>query len=233
MIDLKNTSLSFRRPLNDYSKVRKLIGSAVRNTKFQIDRAHIRTLSYLNVGCGPNIHKDFINLDYEWRPGLDICWNIRKKIPLEDSSLSGIFSEHCLEHITLEETRRVVGEFFRLLKPGGVARVSVPDGGLYLNIYAQRELSTNEDSTRDLKNFPYEETDRESGIYSPIVSVNRIAREHGHLYLYDFHILKSIFENSGFVNVTQTGYLQGQDPVLLIDSEHRAVESLYVEAIAP
>lgn len=231
MLDFENTRLSIRRSLTDYSKIQWLVGKVLRNRGLHIDRRRIQNLRYLNAGCGPNIHDDFINLDWWWRPGIDICWDLTRGIPLEDASLSGVFSEHCLEHLNLNDARKVVSEFLRVLEPGGALRVSVPDGGLYLSVYAQRELDS--DSDRNEPKFPYEDSDRSSEIYSPIVSVNRIARESGHQYLYDFSLLKRICESAGFTDVTRTQYMQGRVPELLIDSADRAVESLYLEAIAP
>jgi hypothetical protein len=43
-----------------------------------------------------------INLDYHWRPGIDICCDITRGLPLPDTYVRGIFSEHCIEHISFE-----------------------------------------------------------------------------------------------------------------------------------
>ena len=231
MLGFQNTKLSIRRPLTDYSKIQWLIGKVLRNRRSHINRRRIQRLQYLNAGCGPNVHDDFINIDWSWRPGIDICWDLTRGIPLQDATLAGVFSEHCLEHMSLDDSRKVVSEFRRILKPRGTVRVSVPDGGHYLNVYAQRELNSKNEQ-REPK-FPYEDSDRLSELYSPMVSVNRIARDSGHLYLFDFSLLKLVFEAAGFVEVTRTKYMQGREPRLLVDSPNRVVESLYVEAVAP
>lgn len=230
-MDFSNTRISLDRRLTDYSKVQWLVGTALRNRPWHINRKRIRNLKYLNAGCGPNIHQDFVNLDWSWRPGIDICWDLTRGVPLQDNSLLGVFSEHCLEHITLEECRQVLAEFRRILLSGGTIRLSIPDGGLYLETYAQREgiISPGQGE----REFPYEQADRASDLYTPIVSVNRIARDSGHQYLYDFSLLKLVLEKAGFIEVERVAYRQGRDAELFLDSEHRAEESLYVEARAP
>jgi hypothetical protein len=37
---------------------------------------------------------------------------------------------------------------------------------------------------------------------------------------------------AGFRDIVKESYRRGRDPVMLIDTEHRAVESLYMEAEA-
>ena len=65
------------------------------------------------------------------------------------------------------------------------------------------------------------------------MSVNRIAREDGHLYLYDFEVLAAMLREAGFVDVERQRFRRGRDPKLLLDTEARALETLYVEAVAP
>jgi hypothetical protein len=65
---------------------------------------------------------------------------------------------------------------------------------------------------------------------TPMISINRIARSHGHLFMYDFETFKHLLEEVGFKDVKKEGFRTGRDPKLLVDSELRRDESLYVEA---
>jgi hypothetical protein len=56
--------------------------------------------------------------------------------------------------------------------------------------------------------------------------------DHGHRFIYDFDSRKEALLSVGFREVQRASFHKGLDPVLLIDQEHRAVESLYVEGIA-
>ncbi|QJR11709.1 hypothetical protein DSM104443_02791 [Usitatibacter rugosus] len=194
------------------------IAAIIRNRSWHLNRQRIRSKDYLDVGCGNNCHPNFINLDFSWHPGIDICWDITRPLPLESQSVRGIYTEHCLEHVPLEAGDRLLGEFRRILKPGGSLRIVVPDGSLYLNNYAS-----------DLP-LPYAAEDSYRGIYTPMMSVNRIMRKYGHAFIYDFATLRRLLESHGFRSIAKEGFLTGRDPSLLIDSQWRAIESLYVEA---
>ena len=225
-MDFTNTSLAWDRPLTSYSKVQQVVAPLLRNRHFQIDK-EIEQKEYLDVGCGPNTHGHFINLDYSWHPDIDICWDVTKGLPLNDRSVSGVFTEHCLEHLSFEAVDFVLSEFYRVLKPEGALRIVVPDGELYLTRYT--ELVNGGEGA----SLPYSEGDEYEGIYSPIMSVNRIFRCHGHQFIYDFATFRQLLKKNRFTQIEKKSYQSGRDPELLIDTESRAVESLYVEATKP
>jgi len=153
-----------------------------------------------------------------------MCWDITKGIPLPDGSLKGIFTEHVLEHLTLEENDFVLAEFNRLLEPGGTLRVIVPDVEIYIDTYIQRK------EQNSVRTFPYEDQDSYDGLYTPILSVNRIFHKWGHQFLYDFQTMHMLLERNGFENIKRETFMSGRDAQLLVDLEWRALESLYVEA---
>ncbi len=222
--------ISFRRPINSYSKVQSVFSWLRRGRRFQLSSPRVTAKEYLDVGCGPNTHDGFINLEYRWHPKVDLCWDVSKGIPLKDSSLKGIFTEHCLEHFSLPKVRFLLQEFRRLLRPGGTARVVVPDAGLYIDIY-QRKMAGDRSAS-----FPWEIFDRDAsgGLTAPLVSVNRIFyldrdSPAGHRCMFDEVLLTELMTTAGFQNVRRASFRVGRDPFLLIDTETRAIESLYLE----
>lgn len=52
-------------------------------------------------------------------------------VPFPDNDLDGILCAHCLEHMTLHDSVKVLRECHRALKPGGVMMVSVPDATVF------------------------------------------------------------------------------------------------------
>jgi predicted SAM-dependent methyltransferase len=211
------STISWRRPITSYAQVGKIVSYFIRNRKFQSSRA--AGFEYLNVGCGRFPVEGFCNIDYFWSPQT-LCFDITRGIPLAGSSVRGIFSEHCLEHVSYAECLDVLREFRRLLKPGGVARIVVPDGELYCKLYMQA-------NSGETVCWPYPENGK-----LPMYYVNRIMRHHGHQFIYDFDCLKEALLVTGFREVHREAFRTGADPKLLIDHEFRAVESLYVEGIA-
>jgi hypothetical protein len=113
-LDLRYTKIRPGRPLSSYSKIRFAYSLLVRNRRRQLRDFQS---DLLNLGCGPYMVPGFINLDYEWRPGLDLCWDATTGLPFPDGSMSGVYTEHMLEHLTLEQGRTVAREMRRVLRP--------------------------------------------------------------------------------------------------------------------
>jgi len=83
-------------------------------------------MKYLNIGCGGNYNKDWINLDL-YKSEHVKYHNIKKKLPFSDDSVDVIYHSHVLEHLDKYEAKRFIDDCFRVLKTGGVMRVVVPD----------------------------------------------------------------------------------------------------------
>jgi predicted SAM-dependent methyltransferase len=222
------------RPFSSYGKVQRAISSVIRNRRFQLMSRRIRELEYLQVGSGGNCPTTFINLDYHWRPSVDLCWDIKRGLPFRSASFSGIFTEHCIEHLSLFESdfglagpcAKLIAECHRVMRPGAIIRIVVPDAQLYLETYFHRAQG---DAT---KLFPYETAKSD---WLPILHVNRVFYDgrgspSGHCTMFDFDLISQLLKSCGFLNVIRKGFQSGDDPVLLIDTPARETESLYVEA---
>jgi predicted SAM-dependent methyltransferase len=222
-IDFSNTKFAWARPLGSYSRIQILYSRLIRGKRFQLNKLKNDGKRYLNVACGDNVHPDFINLDYQWRPGIELCWDITKCIPFPTRSIKGIFIEHCLEHLTYAQCCGVLKDFRRVLQPGGVVRIVVPDAELYLDLYQNYKKG-------EFVEFPYvSQQDLQNGI-TPMMAVNRVFCDHGHLFAYDAKTLEMMLRNAGFADICKEGFRTGRDENLMIDSEERKIESLYIEA---
>lgn len=216
-------------------RVRRLISALIRNRSLQLARGEYRNRRYLNLGCGGNTPPEFINLDYEWRPGVDICWDLRRGIPLEADSFEGITTEHTLEHFTWSDAiNTFLPECFRVLRSGGAIRIVVPCAEKAVDAYLDAKARG---LTEIAFRAPRNGADRIP--MTPMLTLNNTFRrifeplEVGHKFVYDFQTLEYFLHLVGFVDVTRETFMHGRDPVLLIDTEKRAPESLYVEATKP
>lgn len=84
-------------------------------------------LDYLNVGCGSQFHKDWVNIDMTSNSMDVIAANVLNRIPFPDNSFDVVYHSQVLEHIPKERARKFIEECLRVLKPGGIIRVVVPD----------------------------------------------------------------------------------------------------------
>ena len=193
-MDFISTRMSFSRPIKDYAKVQAIYAAVIRNRKMF---ANIKTPGLvLDIGCGPNFRATNINLDYGWRPGIDICWDVTQELPIPDDYVAGVFTEHCLEHISFESALFVLSEMRRISQPGTYIRIVVPSLEIYVNSYVDiRDLGKGQ--------IPYGESDEVDGINSPAMGLNRIMRAHGHQFIYDFATLEKMLQKVGFIEISK------------------------------
>jgi predicted SAM-dependent methyltransferase len=90
----------------------------------------------LHIGCGDVHSPEFINIDARKMPHVHIVTeDIFNLGQFPNSSVDFIYMSHLLEHVRRKDQRKVLDEMFRVLKPGGVLRLGVPDFDLLLEMY--------------------------------------------------------------------------------------------------
>lgn len=88
---------------------------------------YVETIRMVNLGCGSRYHPSWINIDISPRGPDVINHDLSKNIPLESSSCDVVYYSAVLEHIRPSDIKAFFGECKRVLKPGGIIRVGVPD----------------------------------------------------------------------------------------------------------
>jgi len=80
----------------------------------------------LNEGCGSVYFSEWNNCDL--LPERQVVrHDLREPLPWSAEVFDAVYSSHVLEHLTPTAGRELLAEQFRVLKPGGVCRVVVPD----------------------------------------------------------------------------------------------------------
>jgi predicted SAM-dependent methyltransferase len=80
----------------------------------------------LNLGCGAKTIQGYENVDVYKASYIDAVYDLCE-IPYNDSTISEIHSEHALEHVGYELGKKAIKEWFRVLKPGGILDLKIPD----------------------------------------------------------------------------------------------------------
>ena len=98
-----------------------------------------QSLDLLNVGCGNNFHPRWTNIDLIAGDDSVQACDLREGIPFADKSFDAVYHSHVLEHFSPEDGEKLIVECFRVLRPGGILRVVVPDleriAQLYLEMH--------------------------------------------------------------------------------------------------
>jgi predicted SAM-dependent methyltransferase len=168
----------------------------------------------LHLGSG-FVYKDgWVNID-RLPVKVDVPWNLARGIPFPDSTVDAILHEHLMEHLTLAHGFALARESLRVLKPGGVLRVGVPDAGHVVQSYAG-----NWDDAW-ARSAP-----------TPMIAISRLFYEHGHRTMYDGQTLQLVLRTAGFGDVARCAAGEGrQQPNG--DTPERRYGTLYVEGVKP
>lgn len=72
----------------------------------------------LNLGCGREIKKDYVNLDMIKLPGVDVAHDLNVlPYPFKGGTFEEVFCKHILEHV--DDLVKVMEELHRITKSGG------------------------------------------------------------------------------------------------------------------
>lgn len=170
------------------------------------------------------------NYDVTW-PDIDLL-DIRKKFPLESNSVDYIYCSQVLEHFERYETLGILRESLRVLKPGGLIRISVPDISKMMDIYREMSKSSPESAANEINRiwWGYEKDGPKPSLFSKISKL--FIRDHQ--WHYDKISMKRILLEVGFSKIKFQSFQKGNFPELNkleMDIHHK--HSLYVDANKP
>lgn len=215
----------FKRFVLERIPILKRIFIFIKHTvKLELSRIRIRKLInkdqeiWLEVGAGDKAGiNGWITLDITKR--CDIYWDLRLGLPFPNESVSQIYSSHFMEHLSFREGQEFLDECLRVLVPGGLFSICVPDAKLYIEAYIHGDTLESNQAFRYKPAY--------NGTTS-IDYVNYIAYMDGHHnYMFDLENLFHILEEKGFENVRPRKY----DPTL--DLQERDYVSIYAQAEKP
>ncbi len=174
----------------------------------------------LNIGCGRNIKKGWINIDLSKEADLQL--DMRELLPLADGSVREIYSEHFFEHLDYpDDAKRFLGECFRVLETGGVFSLGVPDTRWPLLDYADVGDGQYFQAAERLEWHP-------EWCKTRLDHINYHFRQNNeHRFAYDFETMENALKDSGFVEIRQREFHPNYD------TKSRALGTLYVDALKP
>jgi len=95
----------------------------------------------LHVGCGKVHLPDFLNLDIEPGPGVDVVDDARTLDSVSPGSCDLIYACHVLDHFGRHEYMDVLRVWYDRLRPGGILRLAVSDFRKVAEMYLDGHLS--------------------------------------------------------------------------------------------
>jgi SAM-dependent methyltransferase len=159
-------------------------------------------------------------------------------LPIADGSITGVYASHVLEHLSYADFRSALDHTFRMLRPGGIFRLVVPD----LQARAERYL-------RDLALDRPEANawfmrasglGREAPLRGMWPRLRQIFGKSAHLWMWEEKSLAAALRKAGFTGIrrcrfgdcTDAAFRQVEDADRFHDAQ-AGIEECGMEAIKP
>lgn len=192
-------------------------------------------LDRLNLGCGPNAPSGWVNVDGSWNAWFThhkqlrrllgftgvihsnnggAKWNVspvvhdlKKRLPFADNTFSAIYASHVLEHLYRSQAQLLLAECHRVLKPGGVVRLVVPDLHSLVEDYLKCRRSGDKGAADALNDgLAFRSPAPPSG--NILTRSYAIWKDfHSHKWMYDSESLTYYVEVAGFREVSRRDFL--------------------------
>lgn len=205
----------------------------------------LKEKKFLNFGAGYRFnHFAFRNVD-KYNGDIDLKWSPCdfKKINIKDKSIKVIYTSHMIEHLTFEEAKFMLSEFYRILETNGQLRIVTPDIDIfheayvandkylfneklsiehaYVKVFAARLIKGNGDNKplisskeiRDLFNKK-KRTDAYEYLIEKVNAKNNREDWFNHISWWNFERLNSTLKEAGFSSVFKSAYSQSKSVVL-------------------
>jgi SAM-dependent methyltransferase len=173
----------------------------------------------LNWGSGEHPEPGWINSDIKDGPGIDISCDIREGLPLGDASVDYVASIHALPEIPFSDLVGVLRELRRVLKPGGILRLGLPDLDKGIDAYMKND--------RNYFLIPDEDADTIGGKFVTQLLWYGWSRS---LFTHDF--TEELLRDAGYSATFACSFRQTKSrfsEIVELDSRER--ESFFVEAV--
>lgn len=212
----------------------------------------------LHLGSGPYAEPGWINVDKSWTPRItrirpvvrvlarvgllteqqrNTIWprevirlDVSKPLPWGDESARAIYSSHMVEHFERPEARRLLVECLRVLRPGGVLRLVLPDVQDGVRVYLQQKEARNPRAADEFVGSLFYAS------YGDMPRIRRLAiglLHRPHRWLYDIDSMRALLSEVGFTPIQECAFRRGACPSLATIEIRDGVDepaSFYIEA---
>jgi hypothetical protein len=207
-------------------------------------RRRLAGVERLHVGCGAIWVPGWLNIGMP-RPRLQpygtlrdrdgalvLSLDVSRGLPADDASVEHVYGSHFIEHLPLEEGLAFLAECHRVLRPGGLIRLTCPDLELWARKYLENDSAFLE---------AYRQATAAARRRLPALRTRgqvMMSQLHGwgHRWGYDAESLCEVLERSGFRDAKRRGYCDSELPDierLELADPVKLLETLCVEAVRP
>ncbi len=144
--------------------------------------------------------------------------DLSQGVPFPDNHLALVNVSHFLEHLNYEGGLKFLKDLYRAMKPGAVARISVPDAERLAKKYVDGQISE------------FDELGSPSGVSDTVKFYELLAG--GHLAFYNHFVLGEMLMKAGFKSAEPMGFRQSMSPAMLKETRDMFPGvSIFVEVV--
>lgn len=150
----------------------------------------------VQIACGPYPVQGYFHIDVDPinTAQVDLIADAKNLSSLDQDSVDEVLMAHFLEHLQDWEIYRVLFEAWKVLRPGGTVKVSVPDFDVAVRLFKERKrLDSPTVLTRAIKTM--------------------LGSKDPHVNLFDFERLKDFLESVGFHDVQKSDEVNIYDKI--------------------
>lgn len=158
--------------------------------------------------------------------------DVARGLPVPDQACDGVYASHVLEHLSRTDFDKAVTETYRILKPGGIARVVVPDLAAAARDYLEANGKDDPAAADDFMRGTHLGVEtRARGLKGILHETLSNAR---HFWMWDYPGLAGAFRDHGFVDIRRGQFNDSADPMFkAVEDAGRFEDAVCVEACRP
>src|SRR6202011_3137688 len=181
----------------------------------------------LHIGCGKNPLDGWFNIDVYPAPlAMNVLWGL----PFRSGSVSYIFVSHLLEHLFFpRDVKPFLAELRRVLAPGAIVRIVVPDIEQCIEAYVNDDRSFFGNRRETWPWWPENPTRLEDFLAYAGAGAEPAYLFESHKYGYDFETLARVLSDAGFKDISRSNYMASEYAELRVDHISSVANAKYGE----
>ena len=137
--------------------------------------------------------------------------DIVRGLPVADGSADGVYASHVLEHLSRQDCVTALKNTWRILKPGGVFRLIVPDLEARARVYLKK-MEAGETGANDWF-MAASSLGRQSNPKGIVARLSLALGSSHHLWMWDWPSMQAALQEAGFTSIRRCECGDSGDPM--------------------
>jgi SAM-dependent methyltransferase len=181
----------------------------------------------LHIGSGPYVLDGWINMDvFPAQLSTNVLWGL----PFSDGQCRYVFLSHLLEHLFYPtDAMSLLEDIYRILMPGGVVRIVVPDIAQCIRAYQENNMAFFQQRFEHWGAGDGHTTRLEHFLAYAGAGPDPAWLFEAHKFGFDFETLERALQRAGFKNIQHSQFMASTYKALRVDVHSQVASAKYGE----